>query len=70
MLMIHWICSFKIFQNKGYKPLGFVTTDYALALWVDKKISLLHKILNQDEIKKALMNGFMNHHCLKETLER
>ena len=44
----------KFFQNKGYKPLGFVTTDYALALWVDKKISLLHKILNQDEIKKSL----------------
>ncbi len=44
----------KFFQNKGYQPLGFVTTDYALALWLDKKVSSLHKILNQNEIRKCL----------------
>ncbi|MAZ07519.1 MAG: DNA ligase-associated DEXH box helicase [Rickettsiales bacterium] len=53
----------KFFQNKGYKPLGFVTTDYALALWVNRKISLLHKILNQDEIKKSL-NEWLNESSL------
>ncbi|MBF91798.1 MAG: DNA ligase-associated DEXH box helicase [Rickettsiales bacterium] len=44
----------KFFQSKGYQPLGFVTTDYALALWVNKKILLLEKIFDQDEIKKSL----------------
>ena len=50
----------KCIEKKGYKPLGFVTTDYALAIWVDRKINFLKKILTETYIKKNLNEWLKN----------
>ena len=44
----------KKLENFNINSLGFVTSDYALALWTDKRIEKIESLLDYSDIKKNL----------------
>ena len=46
----------KKLEFQGIKALGFVCTDYALAMWVNKKIKNVNELFEFNNFKKSLFN--------------
>ena len=46
----------KKLEFQGIKALGFVCTDYALAMWVNKKIKNVNELFEFNNFKKSLIN--------------
>ena len=44
----------KIFESLGIKALGFVCTDYALAIWVNKKVKSIKQIFEYENFIKNI----------------
>ena len=44
----------KIFESLGIKALGFVCTDYALAVWVNKKVKSIKQIFEYEKFIKNI----------------
>ena len=60
----------KCLENDNYKPLGFVTTDYALAIWVDRKVDNLTKTFNFDNIKLNVNNWLEKSSLFKRNFKK
>ena len=44
----------KIFESQGIKALGFVCTDYALAIWANKKVKSINQIFEYEKFIKNI----------------
>ena len=53
-------------QRFGYKPLGFVATDYALALWSVEPINEVESLFSEDLMKDDLQEWLMETPLLKK----
>ena len=51
-------------------PLGFVTSDYGLAIWTDKKIGDIASILNYKDIKKNLFEWLENSSIMSRSFRK
>ena len=60
----------KCLENNRYKPLGFVTTDYALAIWVNKKVNNLTEIFNFKNIKVNIHHWLENSSLFKRNFKK
>lgn len=60
----------KIFESLGIKALGFVCTDYALAIWVNKKVKSIKQIFEYEKFIKNIYDWLDDSSLFKRNFRR